>query len=267
MNASGSEPSPVDAYLDHLLTVAPGPPSEVRALLAEAEAHLRDATAERVARGLTLAEAECRAVARFGPVSLVAIAEGRRQRLPWPVIGRRFIASGLQLGAVGGIAVGASGMLTGILQALGGSTFIVDISPGTRLAPSDCARWLSQNPGAHSCYQAALSDWAGEVVGFRLVAGVAGLIALAAYLLLRRRWSRGQRFGTLPGSVFDTVAVTLFGLGGAWTLGLGVDWLVQGHNGGGEWLGAAPVALALAGYYGFRLLGDLRQVTAADATT
>jgi hypothetical protein len=220
--------------------------------LSEAESHLRDATAEGMASGLSQAEAEYDAVARFGTVRSVAAAEARRSSVPLAALVRQVGASGLLLGAIGGIAVGVSGILTAILGAFGGSAFIVDISPATHLAPSDCARWLANDPRAHSCYQAALSDWAGEIVGFRLVAGVAGLLALAAFLVVRRRWPR------LPATVVDTIAVTLFGLAGAWMLGLGIDWVAQGHNGAGEWLGAAPVALALGAFYGYRLLRDLR---------
>ncbi len=252
--------SPVEVYLDRLLAATPGSPRDVRALLSEAEAHLRDATAEGMASGLSQAQAEDEAVARFGTVWSVAAAEGRRSSLPLAALGRQVGASGLLLGAIGGIAVGVSGILTAILGAFGGSTFIVDISPTTHLAPSDCARWLANDPRAHSCYQAALSDWASEVVGFRLVAGVAGFLALAAFLVVRRRWPR------LPATVVDTIAVTLFGLAGAWMAGLGIDWLAQGHNGAGQWLGAAPVALALGGYYGYRLLRDLRQAPIVAST-
>lgn len=257
--------SPVEVYLDRLLAAAPGSPRDVRALLSEAEAHLRDATAEGVKGGLAQAEAERRAVARFGKVRSVASAEAHRSSLPFAALARRVGVSGLLLGAIGGIAIGVSGIITAILGALGGSTFIVDISPGSHLAPADCARWLANDPGAHSCYQAALSDWASEIVGFRLIAGVAGLVALAAFYLVRRRWTSRQRFETLPAPVVDTIAVTLFGLAGAWMLGLGVDWLAVGHNGAGQWLGAAPVALALGGYYGFRLLRDLQQAPVASS--
>jgi hypothetical protein len=224
--------------------------------LAEAEAHLRDATAEAVAEGLEPLAAEHRAVSRFGSVREVTTAEARRQSLPLAAVGRQVVASGLLLGGIGGVAVGVSGLLTALLGAIGGSTFIVDISHSTHLAAADCARWLGQNPGAHSCYQAALSDWATEIVSFRLAAGVLGLMSLAAYLLVRRR-----RFGGLPSAVVDTTAVVLFGAAGAWTLGLGVDWLVVGTNGAGQWLGAAPVALGMAGFYGVRLLHDLRRPT------
>jgi hypothetical protein len=247
--------SPIEDYLDRLLVDAPGPPREVRALLAESEAHLRDATSEGVAAGLPLEAAEQQAVSKFGTVRAVTTAEARRQTLPLPAVARQVAASGLLLGAVGGLAVGVSGIVTAILGAIGGSTFIVRISHSTRLAPSDCARWLANDPGARSCYQAALSDWAGEVVGFRLVAGVLGAVALAAYFAARRRYAREL----LPRAVVDTIALTVFGASGVWMLGLGVDWLVVGGNGAGQWLGAAPVALALAGFYGLRLLGDVRR--------
>ena len=248
------EDSPVEQYLDRLLAAAPGPPREVRSLLAEAEAHLRDATAAGLAEGLDPLAAEQRAVSHFGSVREVTTAEAGRQSLPLAAVGRQVVASGLLLGGIGGVAIGISGLLTALLGAIGGSTFIVDISHSTHLAPADCARWLSQNPGAHSCYQAALSDWAAEIVGFRLVAGVVGLVALAAYFGVRRR-----RFGALPATVVDTIAVIAFGAAGAWTLGLGVDWLLVGTNGAGQWLGAAPVALVMAGLYGARLLHDLRR--------
>jgi hypothetical protein len=246
--------SPVEDYLDRLLVASPGGPREVRSLLAEAEAHLWDATAAGVARGLTQEEAQRQAVGRFGTVHSVAAAESRRQALPLTTLVRQIVLSALFLGGVGGVAVGVSGIITWLLGSLGGSTFIVNISSHTFLPPSDCARWLAGDPATHSCYQAALADWRGDVVLFRLVAGVLGLLALAAYFLMRRR----RWFTTLPATVVDTIAVTLFSASGLFLLGLGVDWLVQHDNGAGQWLGAAPVALALALYFGLRLVGDIR---------
>lgn len=74
------EDSPVEVYLDELLLVLPGTPRQIRHQLAETEAHLRDATAEGVARGLTEIQAEADAVARFGPCQLIAGAEAGAQR-------------------------------------------------------------------------------------------------------------------------------------------------------------------------------------------
>jgi hypothetical protein len=254
-----SAASPVEEYLDRLLVAAPGPPRQVRALLSESEAHLWDATDEGVARGLDRLDAEREAVDRFGPVRSLTSAEARRQALPFSTLVRQVVASAWLLGAIGAIAVGVSGLVNAVLEWIGGSTFVVDISSHTYLPPSDCARWLAQNPGAHTCYQAALSDWAGEVVMYRVAVGLVGLAALAGYVVLRRRWTRRHLFATLPASIVDTVAATVFGLSGLWLLGLGVDWAIQGHNGAGQWLGAAPIALALAAIYGVRLIGDLRR--------
>lgn len=251
--------SPVEDYLDQLLVAAPGPPRQVRALLAEAESHLWDATAEGVARGLTEAEAERQAVARFGPVRTVTDAEARRQSVPLLTLLRQIATSAIHLGSLAAVAVGVSGVLAWVLAAIGGSTFIVDISHHTYLSPSDCARWLSGAPANQSCYQAAIGDWRFDQVAFRLAAGVLGVLGLAAYLWVRR-W-RG--FGDLPGNVLDTIATTGFVASGLLLSGLGVDWLILGKNGAGQWLSAAPVALALGIYFGWRLQSALRQPVAS----
>jgi hypothetical protein len=179
--------------------------------------------------------------------------------LPLATLVRQIVTSAVFLGGVAGVAVGISGIITWIMASLGGSTFIVDISSHTYLAPSDCARWMANDPAAHTCYQAAVADWRWEIVAFRLAAGVAGLLALGIYFLVRRR----RHFVRLPATVVDTIAVTLFSFSGVFLLGLGVDWLIQRDNGAGQWLGAAPVALALALYFGLRLVGDLRHPAVA----
>lgn len=255
--------SPVEDYLDQLLVEAPGPPREVRALLAEAEAHLWDATSAGVARGLPQRQAEEEAVARFGPVHRVTTAEARRQTVPLGTLARQVFTSGLHLGGLAGVAVGVGGLITWLAGAAVGPTFIVDISHHTYLAPSDCATWLAGDPSAHSCYQAALSDWSGDVVLFRLVAGVVGLLVLGAYFLIRRR----RHFDDLPGPLVETIAVTGFGAAGAWLLGMGLDWMLVGKNGGGQWLSSAPVALALALWFGWRLLGSLRRAPTEPVLT
>ena len=86
------------------------------------------------------------------------------------------------------------------------------------LRRSDCARWLSGTPRLQSCAQAALDDWA----------------------------------------VVDTIPTTLFGIAGLWLAGLGIDALIvsSGH-GAGQWLSAAPVALAAGLVFGLRLVRDV----------
>jgi len=251
---------PVEAYLDDLFTeLRSAPPRDARRLLAETEAHLRDAAAEELGRGSAPDEAARRAVARFGPSPQLVHEELHRLRAPWPEMLQAIVASAWFLGAIGALAVGVSGIAAAGLRALGGASFIADTRPSGTLTASDCARWLSLYPGARSCHQAAVADWAVETVVYRLALGVLGVAALAAFVVLRRRWTRAGRWTSLPSTVVDTIAVTLFGAGGVWLAGLGVDAVVvaSGH-GAGQWLSAAPVALAAASVFGIRLWRDLQ---------
>ena len=256
--------SPIEAYLDRLLvSLTPGRPRDIRHLMAETEAHLRDAAAEAESKGMSPGEAEGWAVARFGPASELAGAERRRQPTPVGVVLREVMSSGLLLGGIGGLAVGLSGLLAAVLNGIGGSRFVIDVAPGERLAPADCARWLAGDPRAHSCAQAAVADWSFEVIASRVAVGVLGGAAILAFLWLRRRWSKDNRWVVLPSMVVNTIAMTVFGLSGIWLLGLGIDAIIvsSGH-GAGQWLSAGPIAMAAAIVFGLRLLADLRRAPA-----
>ena len=83
MRVEGSEPSPVEAYLRRLgrrLWVVPHRRSRV---LREARDHLLAATESGVTRGLSHADAEEQAVARFGPAGRVARHEMREAGALW----------------------------------------------------------------------------------------------------------------------------------------------------------------------------------------
>jgi hypothetical protein len=249
--------SPIEAYLDGLLVdLRAEPPRQARHLLAEAEAHLRDAA--EASAGMSQVDAEADAVARFGPSAGLARAERDRRITPLGTLVRQGLASAWFLGALGAIAVGLSGVVAAILGAIGGKSFIAGF-PGRALTPSDCARWLSIYPHAASCHQAAISDWAAETVYYRIALGLLGGVAMAVFVVARRRMQRRDRWAVLPTTVVDTVAATLFGASGAWLVVLGADAVVvsSGH-GAGQWLSAAPIALAAAAVFGVRLLRDLR---------
>ncbi len=258
MNGDGDDP--IEAYLDGMFAgLRSAPPRDARRLLTETEAHLRDAAAEEVRRGSPPIEAETLAVARFGPSPQVVREELHRHHAPWPVMVQAIVASAWFLGAIGAIAVGVSGVVAAGLRTLGGAAFIADTRPTGTLSASDCARWLSLYPGAHSCHQAAVADWAVETVYYRLALGALGVLALAAFVVVKRRWTRTGGWTTLPTTVVDTIAVTAFGAGGVWLAGLGVDAvLVASGHGAGQWLSAAPVALAAAAAFGVRLLRDVQ---------
>jgi hypothetical protein len=170
---------PIEEFLDRLLLACrDGPPRTARHLLAEAEAHPYDLARRSREEGADPVEAEMAAVARFGSAEALARADAASHLTPIPVLVRPLVATALLLGGLGGLAMGLSAVVTAIMGSVAGSTFIVNITHHTYLAPSDCVRWLSQNHSTHSCYQAALDDWSFEVVAYRAVLGILGVAAL-----------------------------------------------------------------------------------------
>lgn len=256
--------SPLEDFLDELLVAsASASPRQTRRLLSEAEAHLRDTVSEAVERGSSREEAERDAVRRFGPARDTARQDAAWQRLPFGALVRPSVCFGLLLSGLVGLAMGLSAIITGVMEAFGGSTFIVNISPHTYLAPADCARWLANDPSAHTCYNAALADWAGETVVNRAILGILGVLALATFLLLRWRWSARYLSSALPRNVVDAIMFTLFGAGGVWLTAVGLDAIADGSGrGAGQELGTAPVMIGLAVVFGIRLLQDLRSTAA-----
>ena len=104
---------------------------------------------------------------------------------------------------------------------------------------------------------AAINDWAAETVFYRIALGLLGVLALLALRWVERRRTVERDLDPL---VTDTIAATIFGGAGAWTLGLGVDAIVtDSGNGSGQWFSAALVALVAFGYYAARLLARLRR--------
>jgi hypothetical protein len=252
--------SPVEDYLDELLRALRGDPRQVRHQLAEAEAHLWDATDEGIASGLDRASAERQAVERFGSAAALADDEARRQSVSWSVLTRQGVMSVLLLGSIGAIAVGVSGIIAAFIGGVWGSRVLVTTPTNADMTASACTRWLH---GSHtlSCAQAAMADWSFEVVGYRIAAGVVGLLGLGLWYGLRRRTHRTG--SSLPSVVVDAVALTAFGAAGLWLAGQGIDTVVvaSGH-GAGQWLSAAPVALVAAAAFAWHLAHTLRRAPA-----
>ncbi len=248
--------SPIGFYLDDLFQAARAlPPRDARYLLAETEAHLRDSADAAMAGGVQPYEAELGALAAFGTVDDLVPRESQRTRMPLRTLAGQILNSAMQLGAIGAMTVGASGAVAGLIYLIGGANSITTV-PAAVLTPQNCARWLSQQ-AATNCHQAALSDWAFETVYSRLALGVAGVLLLIAHRYRKRR-QRGNS-GLKP-IVTDTVAALAFAVAGLWTAGLGVDaMIVSEGQGAGQWLSAAPVALAVAAVYCTRLAKRIRE--------
>jgi hypothetical protein len=241
--------SPIEAYLDDLFTrLATSAPRQARWMLAEAEGHLREAADEAERRGMTTHDAELQAVERFGDASTVAVADRDRQRAG---LVTKVAVSGWTLGALGAVAVGISGLVAGVMRLAGASNQFLAGHPLTNsLRSGGCARWLDHYPHAGSCAEAATADWAWETVAYRIAFGVLGLLALAVVTLARRHWIVLRR-AALPRIVVDTIATVGFAATGAWLAGIGIDdVIVNSGQGAGQWLSAAPVALAASIYFG-----------------
>jgi hypothetical protein len=257
---SAEPDSPIESYLDELVAgLSTRQPRELRHLIAEAESHLRDDTAAGMAAGLSAHAAELAAVERFGAASELAAAERRRLVTPLWALARQFALTAVVLGGVGAIAVGASGALSAGIERVAGSRVVAAPASGRLLSAGDCTRWLGLDPAAHTCRAAATADWVNEVIWYRLALGLLGTLALAVFVVIRRRSSRVHGWALLPPAVSDAIAATLFCVGGLWTLGLGINAIAAtSGDGSGQWLSAAVVALIAAAVFGVRLIRDLR---------
>jgi len=254
---------PIESYLDELLSAARSlPVREARYLLAETEAHLRDAADAGVRRGLAEHEAELAALTDFGTVADLVGRERARLRTPLRTLAGQLLRTAYLLGAIGAIAVGLSGVIAGLVYWIGGAAAIAPVPHAADLTPANCARWIGLAP--HSgCRAAAISDWASETVVYRIAAGVLGVIALVLYAIATRRRGTKPKPGLEP-MVTESIATTLFVVAAIGTLGLGLGALISSSgSGAGQWLSATPVALAAATIFGSRLARRLREPTPA----
>jgi hypothetical protein len=247
---TGAHDDLIEEYLDHVMVSLSGSPRQVRHTLAEVEAHLRDAVAEGLAAGLPESEAQARAVLRMGPVNGVTGMPAVLSR-PSEALVRRLALTVALVGGVGFVAIGVASLIARLLWGLKGTEFIgAPFPPGT-YTRADCARWLSGDPGAHSCIAAMVTDHAGDFVLQSTAAGLLGLIALAAYLALRQRWRDRATMTALPAGTAEALGAALASLAAVICFGLAVDLetVQHGIGAGQPWslgLAAAVAAIAFA---------------------
>lgn len=241
MNA---EQGPIDDYLDDLLGRLHGTPGTVRRILTEVENHLRETAEALQAQGAPEVDAECDAVARFGSADVVA----RR----FHQIGLSdFVRPALTLGAVGFLAIAVSGLLAEVMGRLWGAGFVAGDVPGTAYSPSRCAEFTEYFPGRSCLDAAAMHHW-GEVVQYRVAAGVLGIVCLVLLRLIRHR-------SALPPMVSNVAAAMVFGSAAVVLALATLNAGVQGSDGIGSSLSAAAVAGAVAAYYALEAWRTLRR--------
>jgi len=252
---------PIEAYLDQVLVSLPGSPRQVRHTLAEIEAHLLDAAAAAQADGLDEPAARALAVRRMGPVAGIADRPSLTLRLT-PALRRRVVLSALLIGGVGGIAIGIGGVIGQVVNLRFGNNAIATPFPFGSYTSADCYRWISANPPARDCVTAMTADHARDFLISAGLCGVIGVLAIAAYTFLQRRWSSHAIATSLPRATEDIVGAVLAFLAAVVLVGQGIDAVLVTHGkGSGEPFSLAPPSLLAAAVFTIRALRRLRGPT------
>jgi len=251
-------PRTIADYLDALLfELRTRDPHVARRVLGEAEDHLREAVAARIAAGEPTEAAEQAAIVTFGePRDLaraypVAAAPHEPQPIPLAALARQFtLFAGWVL-----VAVGLSGVLLLVMDGVGGSGFAVGqpVVNVTAYCISDGPPPIGA-PGAvpvrPECLPLDLDRLARadrshallEAVTLRIGLGLAG-IACFALLRLFPRWGRNAPPGLTVAAPFAAGAVALLAAGTFLFLGLDRD--AKSIDGAGWYYSAGIAGVAL----------------------
>jgi hypothetical protein len=165
---------------------------------------------------------------------------------------RQLVLAALLLGGIGLAAVGASGLVAGGMGMLFGKSFVSGDAPGVTYTPDRCADFFEYAPRARTCQEAATIHHFGEVVDYRVAAGVLGLLALGLWWLLRR--SRREVPELLPEGLVAGAGTAMFGAATAVLLLESIGLLAFGQGAGaGQYLSGALVALVMAAAFALSL--------------
>jgi len=249
----------VEDYLDRLLVTLSGSPRQVRHTLAEVEAHLRDAVDEGMAAGLAEPEAQAQAVRRMGPVTGVT---GPRSGLARPslALARALTLTAALIGGAGLLAVGGAALIARALVAAKGDAFLTAPWPQASYTRADCARWLAGDPGTHSCVTAMLADHAGDFLLQATAAGLLGLLTLAGYFALRRRWRDRATLTALPAGTAEALGTALAAVAAVACFGTALDAeMTRRGVGAGEPWSLGVAAALTAGVFALALGRVLRR--------
>lgn len=214
--------SPIEDFLDELMRRAHADPRTTRRLLDEASDHLFAAAGEFEVQGMTRRAAEREAVQRFGPTTELLHDASRHA---FVAMALEVVRAAVLLGGVGLIAVGLSGGVVAVMNAAFGMRFV----GGATIA----------GMGGHG-----INETAQDAVSLRVLAGVAGVVLVGGYLLLRR-WSRSTR--VLPGGLIDALGAAAFAAATVVLVGASVDQGVTGTGGHGVGYFLSGALIALAG--------------------
>ncbi len=250
----------IQQYLDELADQLTVSPRRARRILAEVEDHLATAREDFIAGGMSADDAEATAMRQFGSPAVVARDFRRDGMLAWFPLLEALATPLVGLAAVGLIAIGLSGLLSLGIGTIAGKNYVAGDAPGVTYTASRCQEYLQIYPNAGDCESAALADHFDEVVGFRVIAGVLGLVGVGAYFAMRRV----RHPASMPAAFAPTLATAAFAPAGIALTGLGVMQSISGGGGGGANVAAGVVALAFAAVFALRLVPILAPQVATE---
>jgi hypothetical protein len=251
MDGDGLLPDgPVERCLDELFDQLAGTGAAGRRSMAEAEDHLRSATAAARSAGLTAVEAEHDAVQRFGDPAAVG-AQLQTTHRGTGVVLRPLLAGAFVVGVIGLLAVGVSGLVSELTGRFLGAPFVAGDRSGVTYTAGRCADYLGIFPRAGTCEAAAALDHWGEVVLGRAVLGLLGLVGLGIGLVIRKGLARQWSAWRPPASAVALVLTALAGFGSVVLLGPALLGMAFGERNGvgaplADGLVAATVAVGAA---------------------
>jgi hypothetical protein len=222
-------PTPIEDYLDELLRRTRTDPRTTRRLLDEATDHLFAVAADLEATGMPRLDAEREAVRRFGATNELARAF-RRPSLA--ALLSETLCAAMLLGGCGLVAIGLSGGVAAVMNALAGPRFVGDTTVlGTGGSPA--------------------IETANDAVALRLLAGMVGVLVLAAYAVLRRHTKPAV---VLPAGLVDALGAAAFAAGAVVLTAASIDQAVSGAGGQGVgfFLSGALVSFVAAVLFCFR---------------
>jgi hypothetical protein len=225
---SADDLTPIEDYLDELLRRTHADPRGTRRLLDEAYDHLAAAAADLEAAGMPRVEAEREAVRHFGTSTDLARATGRHA---FAALVMETLRAAVLLGACGLVAVGLSGGVVALMNALLGQRFV----GGTTM-------WDTGG---------SVTEIAQDAVVLRVLTGVVGLLILGGYIALRRRTAHVE---VLPRGLVDALGAAAFAAATVVLTAASIDQAVTatGGHGVGYFLSGGLVALTGAILFGTR---------------
>lgn len=265
-NTGNAENAEVEQYLDSLVGRMTGGPRTIRHTLAEVEAHLYDSYAEELAAGRSAQEAGRRAVGRMGPVA--GLAEPLTLFSDLGALLRDFVLFGLRIGTVAALAYALAGVVARIFEQVYGPGTLAAPWPQGSYSAAECATWMAGWPQAANCDQAQVLEHSQEFLLGTDLAGVVGVLGLAAWFLLGRRWRTTPTTSLFPRGSAETIGGALAMAGGLFAAaqGLTASQVAGGSLAGRDFSLGVGAALAL-GYFLARLWSLRRAPLAVGGLT